>query len=212
MKRGVLCCVLAAFLALPASVAAESSGMYIAPRLLVGTQDSGGVSSTPSGTFSQYSESVGGGALAVGYAIAPYPVRAELEAALRSGTSDSKSGADWSSKQSIQLSTLFLNVYFDINTGTNITPFIGLGLGATRSTRELEAQGPGYNYSVSKTEIILPAGNLGLGVSYAFSENVAADLGYRYVYAGNSEAKTGGVKVSSSPYINEFYLGARFGF
>ena len=57
------------------------------------------------------------------------------------------------------------------------------------------------------------AWNVGAGVSYAFTENVSADLGYRLISAGYREMKAGGQKMyGSAPYINEFYLGVRFTF
>jgi len=57
------------------------------------------------------------------------------------------------------------------------------------------------------------AWNMGAGVSYAFTENVSADLGYRFIGTGYREIKAGGQKMyGSAPYIHEFYLGVRFTF
>jgi opacity protein-like surface antigen len=60
------------------------------------------------------------------------------------------------------------------------------------------------------------AWNAGGGLAYAFSENVSADLGYRFIGTGYCENKKwvegDRVQLGSSPYIHEFYLGARFTF
>jgi len=222
------------FFALPAPAAAEVHGVYIAPKFLLGIQDSGQLSR--SGTritgpginiemFDQHSQAVFGGALAVGYNFAPkcnIPIRAEIEYALRSNSGNSKDGnvlslANWSTKHTLNISTLFLNAYFDINTGTAFTPYIGGGLGMA------------FNYTGVKFEVSTAAGvplanfsknrydttfawNVGAGISYAFTENVSADLGYRFISTGYREVELQGMKIGSSPYIHEFYLGARFTF
>jgi opacity protein-like surface antigen len=228
MKRGILCLVLAAFFALPALAAAEVNGVYIAPRFLVGIQDSGSISTSDgfSDAFSQHSQAVFGGALAVGYNFAPkfkLPIRAELEYALRSNSQNKKDGSfddggpvNWETKHTLNISTLFVNAYFDFNTGTAFTPYIGAGAGMA------------FNYTGAKGEVSVPgagavslsadqydttfAWNVGAGLSYAFTENIAADLGYRFVSTGYREVEKMGIKVGSAPYIHEFYLGARFTF
>jgi opacity protein-like surface antigen len=251
MKRRILCLVLAAILAVPAVATAEVNGVYIAPKFLLGIQDSGQL--TRSGTYdisgtqmaSQFSQAVFGGALAVGFNFAPkfnVPLRTEIEFAMRSNSSNSKdvnisdpaAGSYYAEgKQTIGLHTLFFNAYFDIDTGTPLTPYIGGGLGmAFRHTRiqgeAYAADNAGnsiqvYDFSKSKHDTTF-AWNLSAGLSYAFTENVSADLGYRFIHTGYSQVSadvdlhpltglTGGrAKVGSSPYIHEFYLGARFTF
>ena len=244
MKRGILCFVLAALFALPTLAAAEVHGVYIAPKFLLGIQDSGQLSrSNTRGPgneqmFSQHSQAVFGGALAVGYNFAPkfnVPVRTEIEFALRSGSSKSKDASasytdpvPWTdsatAKHKIQISTLFLNAYFDINTGTPFTPYLGGGLGMAFKYTEAKVDWtedvPGFftrsgSESKSKHDTTF-AWNLGAGLAYAFTENISADLGYRFVHTGHTELKAGAgadrMKLGSSPYIHEFYLGARFTF
>ena len=242
MKRGILCFVFAAFFALPALAAAEVHGVYIAPKFLLGIQDTGQISTdgrfeNGDKSFSQHSQAVFGGALAVGYNFAPkfnIPIRTEIEFAMRSNSSSSKDSSvnfveggipgtlTESTKLNMNISTLFFNAYFDINTGTAFTPYIGGGLGMAFKYVQAKAEwndnvpGLGVNVggsaSKSKHDTTF-AWNVGAGLAYAFTENVSADLGYRFVHTGNSELKTGGAKVySSSPYIHEFYLGARFTF
>ena len=232
MKRAIFCLVLAAFVALPALAAAEVHGVYIAPRFLVGIQNSGQLSRTniPSDAMDQYSQAVFGGALAVGYNFAPkfqLPIRAEIEYAMRSASSKKKD-VSWSEfgtvgsaevRQTTNLHTLFLNAYFDINTGTAFTPYLGAGIGMafnnTRIKDEGSWAGPWGNdsWSDSKNQWNTTfAWNVGAGLSYAFTENVAADLGYRFIHTGYRSVSMDDRKMGSAPYIHEFYLGARFTF
>ncbi|MDR0238927.1 MAG: outer membrane beta-barrel protein [Deltaproteobacteria bacterium] len=216
MKRVILCFVAAAALALPALASAEVSGVYLAPRFLVGIQDSGQFSRSglPSDSFSQYSRAVFGGALALGYSFAPkfnMPVRAEVEYALRSNSNDSRDGNGWSTKHTLNISTLFFNAYLDIPTGTPFTPFVGGGLGMSFNYTGISGRVGTNHWDLDQRDTNF-AWNVGAGLSYAFTENVAADLGYRFIGAGHREISSWGAKVSSSPYINEFYLGARIGF
>jgi len=218
MKRVLLCSILVAALTLPALASAELQGVYLAPRFLVGAQNSGQFSRSglPSDSFNQYSRAVFGGALALGYSFAPkfnLPLRAEVEYALRSNSSESRDGANWSSRHTLNISTLFFNAYFDIPTGTPFTPFLGAGLGMAFNYTGMSCwNGNNNSYRDIDQRDTTFAWNVGAGLSYAFTENISADLGYRFIGAGNREISSGGAKLSSAPYINEFYLGARFGF
>ena len=249
-------------LILPTIVAAEVKGIYFAPKFLLGIQNSGDVSSSrahpsPDGSdppvgdraFRQYSEATFGGALAVGYNFAPQhsiPIRTEIEFALRSNTSNkrkfstitpgSKSPGDpetWRGKQTTNLSTLFFNAYYDFNTGTPFTPYLGGGLGMAFNFTSIKGNsfydGPDstdkypWRSGSKDTYDTSFAWNLGAGLAYAFTENIAVDLGYRFIGTGFNERKmtlrtstdgtdAGSIKYGAAPYIHEFYLGARFTF
>ena len=225
MKRTILCFVLAAFFALPA-LAADVQGVYVAPKFLVGIQDSGQFSRSSNISkeyYDQYSQAVFGGALAVGYNFAPKfgaPVRTEIEYALRSNSSNKRDGWDedsrWETKHTTNISTLFCNAYFDIDTKTPLTPYIGGGLGMAFTYTGAKAEDAGGDRISRDRHDTTFAWNAGAGIAYAFTENVSADLGYRFIGTGYNETKftAGGdrMKLGSSPYINEFYLGARFTF
>ena len=225
MKRKVLCFVLAAFFTLPALAAAEVQGVYVAPKFLVGIQNSGQFSRSNMRDFlfKQYNHAEFGGALAVGYNFAPKnnaPLRVEIEYALRSNSWRDKDGlraGGWSSKHCLNISTLFFNAYLDIPTGTPLTPYIGGGLGMGFNYTGMKADVGGARVSADQYDTTF-AWNAGGGLAYAFTENVSADLGYRFIGAGYREIERtppgggGRWKLGSSPYINEFYLGARFTF
>jgi len=239
MKRSILCFMLVVVFTMPAVAMAEVNGVYLAPRFLLGIQDSGQLSRSGPATddmFTQHSQAVFGGALAAGFNFAPkfkIPLRTEIEFALRSNSSNSKDGVDqgggrWESKQMMNLSTLFFNAYFDIDTGTPFTPYLGGGLGMAFNYSSISGNWrpsdlgaalgiPPGSFSKSRYDTTF-AWNLGAGLSYAFTENVAADLGYRFISTGQRDLRATWsddgqrVKVGSSPYIHEFYLGARFTF
>ena len=99
-------------------------GVYLAPKFLLSIQDSGVEAK------SHYSEAAFGGALAAGYNFNNnfnMPIRTEVECSLRGNA-----GGD---KYSNSISTLFANAYYDIDTGTSLTPFIGGGSTAPKPKR-----------------------------------------------------------------------------
>jgi opacity protein-like surface antigen len=229
MKRALAFLVLAALFVLPAPATARVIGIYIAPRFLAGSQDTGEVSG-PGYGIKQFSQTVAGGALAVGYNFAPrfdIPVRVEFEYALRGGSdSGSKAGANageiWRSQYTMQIMTGFLNVYYDIRTGTPFTPYVGAGLGGAGNSYTFKGSVLStstwrqVDYKLDDTTSAL-AWNLGAGLSWAFGEHFALDLGYRYIAAGYHEIKgtfSDGekYKISLNPFIHEAYLGARITF
>ena len=104
---------------------------------------------------------------------------------------------------------IMLNAYYDIDTGTNFTPYIGAGLGL--SHQKVTAG----NAKKSSNEL---AWQVGGGVSYAATENVFVDFGYKYVDNGSSftvshdEDNDVSGKTDFESESNEFYLGVRYAF
>ncbi len=82
----------------------------------------------------------------------------------------------------IQSLGLMVNTWYDIDTGSPWTPFIGGGLGAARISAEMK--------SVSALGVTLPlsaddydwafAYQIGAGIGYAISEKTTIQAGYRY--------------------------------
>ena len=107
-------------------------------------------------------------------------------------------------------STLFLNLYYDIQTDTPFVPYIGAGAGLAFNYVEYSGEGAmGGSMSENFTNF---AWNVGAGVAYNFNENFAVDLGYRFMMMGYNEVSSGAYKISNQPYNNEFMLGLRFTF
>lgn len=87
-------------------------------------------------------------------------------------------------------STTYLlgNLWFDLDTGSGFTPYVGGGIGAGYITAEGTSTVP---YSVDLSGWGL-AYQLGAGVKFDVADNIALDLGYRWKSIVNAEL-TGGV-------------------
>lgn len=233
--------VLAGMLCTPAlSSAADFSGVYIAPKLIGGIE---------TGTAKLYEESVGalpeasqsfnsgvfGGGLALGYNFKNMgvPIRAEVEVAAFTNATKSKtysnawgSGVDLKLTGKSSITSLFANVYYDIETGTAFTPYIGAGIGVAwnrLSVTEVSGTAAGITVGLpnlsghTSTQF---AWNIGVGCAYAFSENISIDFGYRYAQFGNGKTKTANYYGLASVYakssrptaMHQFMLGMRVSF
>ena len=110
---------------------------------------------------------------------------------------------------------LFLNLYYDIQTGTPFVPYIGAGAGLAFNYVEYTghvSDGVDTMRGSASDNFTNFAWNVGAGVAYNFNENFAVDLGYRFMMMGYNEVSIGGSNISNQPYNNEFMLGLRFTF
>ena len=213
MKRilaSLLCLGLLA-VAVPAKQA-SAEGVYVAPKIIWGVTQLQGIEDS---AFSRKNkiDNVFGGALAVG--VKANPARVELEYGVFSEASGKNNADDFDVKLKTQAQTLFVNAYFDIDTATPFTPYVGAGLGLAflRSKGNWNILDVSESYG-SKTKTNF-AWNLGAGVAYDFTQNVALDLGYRF--AGLGKARTGTDIAddrarAKNVYMHQFMLGLRFSF
>ena len=226
-KRSLL--AMALTLALSVSALAADNGFYMGLKFIDSIQSTGNVSKGGAIDFFEvdsYTQNTVGGGVFVGYDFYPMhqvPVRAEIEYAIRTNSKtewDSKDFGDLVTlKGQWNLQTLFLNAYWDFHNDTAFTPYIGggLGLGFIQSEYEISASGAGMSGSGSEnfTNTVF-AWNAGAGVAYAITDNLSADLAYRFVGLGyhENEKTIEGVKakVGMAPYANEFSLGLRYTF
>ena len=193
------------------------------------------------------SDSAWGGALAIGYDFYKQnrvPMRAELEYAIFSEVSgkSSWSGAieeidppvdfDLRMKQKLQAQTLFVNVYYDFRNDTPFTPWVGAGLGMAFVNSKgnfngwLEGDDNTFSESLGSKRTTNFAWNIGTGVAYEVTENVALDFGYRFVGLGKAETKTRSMEIevlgdpvsmstrarTKNVYMHQVMLGLRFTF
>jgi len=227
MKRilaSLLCLGLLA-VAMPAKQAA-AEGIYVAPKIIWGiTQMSGSkmnfavdhpINGPMSGSdrMGSKTDNTFGGSLAIGYDFSKshgIPVRAELEYAIFSGAKVKKSESyfeaadDWGrdkKEQTFGIQTLFLNAYFDFDTGTQFTPYVGAGLGLAFINTKGKFRGSGddsgdeqdfgryeFNLSTKSRTVTNFAWNIGAGVGYEIDKNWTVDLGYRFVGLGSVKTK-----------------------
>lgn len=93
-------------------------------------------------------------------------------------------------KDRIDLKTLMLNSWFDIPTGTSLTPYLGGGIGIAfvnyKPSYSISSGTETLSWSESETKKNF-AWSLGGGLAYDFLDNWTADLGYRFINAGRVE-------------------------
>lgn len=216
MKKLLTLCTLVCLLALP-SLALAEGGMYITPKFLDSLQNTGSVGGS-GGLSSQTHNSLGGG-IAVGLHMrnmtdSGIPVRLEFEYATRGNTS-SEWDAGLTNRENLkatwQVQTFQINAYYDIDTGSAFTPYFGGGLGAS-AIYESMTSGPANNRHSSSDTSMGFAWNVGAGVAYSFTDNIALDVGYRFAGFGNGTVKHQGHDVDNYMTANEFMAGVRFSF
>jgi outer membrane autotransporter protein len=242
MKRIALILGLLGVMALPGfATAAEGKqlGVYVAPKFVYGLTQMDGAKAHWSESGDSGSERIGnktddtfGGSIAIGYDFDKkfgVPVRAELEYAGFSKAETKKTFGDdeytEKIKQTFGIQTLFLNAYWDINTGTKFTPYIGAGLGMGFIKTKYKASG--YDYadpddpwteSTGSKNVTNFAWNVGAGLGYDFTENWTMDIGYRFVGLGSVKTKTysgDDYKVygkTDNLYQHQFAIGVRYTF
>ncbi len=158
-------------------------------------------------------DNVYGGSIAIGAStkVKGGAVRAELEYNKNADADKthrmtlSGTGFDFDGKLEIESQSLMLNAYYDIDTGTKFTPYVGAGVGYAKIEGTLSESTTGLSESVDDNNF---AWQVGAGVGYAVNENVSVDAGYRYVDYGDFTKEDVNIDVSS----HEFYLGARYAF
>lgn len=200
-----LVCVLTLILGSVAA-RAETTGVYVAPKFLMMWQnnDSNMENKVNASLFTETYEASSfnsqftlGGALAVGYDFYPQyklPIRAELEFAMRgdnkfsADTIDVENGNTTSqSKFLTNASTLMANFFYDFHNDSAFTPYVtaGAGLAFIRSEYSDTNTSNGEKFIDVSENFTNFAWNVGAGVAWNFNENIAVDLGYRYVNMGN---------------------------
>jgi opacity protein-like surface antigen len=221
-KRFILAAALVLGLALPAA-SAEVNGFYAGVKFIDSIQGTGSVEKSSDlegfgvGQFSQ--NTVGGGAF-IGWDFYPQsqvPLRTEIEYAIRSNLSKTWEGVgDFSGvdiKMERNLQTLLFNLYYDFHNDSAFTPYLGAGAGVGFIRTKFSGHDPDIGGESSRTfHNTVFAYNVGAGVSYAFTDNVSADLAYRFLGLTYNEINDGDDRFSTTPYANEISLGLRFTF
>lgn len=218
--------------------AGDYSGVYIFPKFVYSYQriDSAELKIDVAGLGSESSElsdekdSTFGGAFSIGYDFAPNfgrGIRTELEYAIRSQSEGSYSNDYYyngylvkdSGSMKFDIQTIFLNIYFDFETGTPFTPYLGGGLGvaiidAKGNLKETFDGDVVFDESESNTEENF-AFNFSAGLAYDMNDRFSLDLGYRYADFGEGETGNLGsddfsIKGESRVIAHEVLLGLRY--
>lgn len=217
MKKVVMSLALSAMLVFPMVSGVHAAGMYITPKFIDALQNTGSVGGSD-GLSSQTWNSVGAG-IAVGLNLREFtevgaPIRVELEYASRGKLKSEWNGSIGARNQvkaAWQVQTFMLNGYWDIDTGSAFTPYLGAGLGASYIYENMTSGMGGVRHSTEDYNWGF-AWNVGAGVAYAFTDNVALDVGYRFAGYGESTIKNYGGNVHNYMTANEFSAGVRLSF
>ena len=116
-------------------------------------------------------------------------------------------------KINIKTQSLLVNAYYDFNLCSRFTPYVGFGAGIAK----LNVRDHGESEVNAKSNPSNFAWQVGAGVSYAATDSIDVDLGYRYVDTGAAyilKEVDGGAsrknKINTSRH--ELYAGIRYNF
>lgn len=154
-----------------------------------------------------------GGSLAAGVAaqLNSGALRTELEFIHNADIKDRYTMDGWETTSKLRTQAYMLNFYYDFDTDSKFTPYVGAGVGYAKVKANL------INNNINTSDNNL-AWQLGAGISYAMNDNLSIDAGYRYMdYGDLSETSSWGrqgflVKSSLDTSANEVYVGLRYSF
>lgn len=137
-------------------------------------------------------------------------VRAELEYNINEDAKENMSvGKNGPiGKMKLETQSIMVNAYYDFNTNTAFTPYVGAGIGYAKVKGSLSS-----SVLSMDTDDTNFAWQVGAGVAYALNDNVSLDLGYRYTDMGDISKQystTNDYKIDVDSH--ELLLGARYSF
>ena len=193
-------------LATPMSSMANDDSFYIKANIGIGMNldsDVDNISNTAESAKITY-DSGFIGSLAAGYDFAN-PLRVEIELIrqkndLEITTYNNLYGSF--NEGDLKNNSLMVNAFYDVDTGSAWTPFVGAGMGWSR----IDISGYEFNGSDSEDDVF--AYQLIGGVSYAFNEQWSVDAQYRF--KGSSDATIDGADFNVNS--NDVMVGIRFSF
>lgn len=182
------------------------SGKMIYSYSGIDTTDSWSNGSNPGSDKFNFDKGVWGVSVAGGVStkVAGGAIRTELELNVKQ---DAKK-TNGSDKLKMKNDSLMMNAYYDIDTNTAFTPYVGGGIGYARLKGSVDSRFG--ELSKSSDEF---AWQLGAGVAYALNDNVSLDLGYRYSDFGSVEKEyLPDRNYKADVDAHEFLFGARYTF
>ena len=139
-----------------------------------------------------WSDNIGGVRLAYGLEVPVWggAFRPEIELGWNADAEKKSSDPDFGDKEKMKVSTYsaFLNAYYDIHTGTFVTPYIGAGIGYAHIKSKYQYSNEIYDdyvgYKASEGNF---AWNVGAGVAFALTDYLSVDVGYKFIDYGSAE-------------------------
>ena len=130
---------------------------------------------------------------AVGTTMEPFRVEGELEYR----RSNITAAAPAEGEDTLTTTSLMLNGYYDFQTDSSLTPYIGAGIGwARHDISDADVDDSGFAYQGT------------IGVAYALSDTMALDLAYRYFATADPDFEG----LDASYDSHNLTVGLRFGF
>lgn len=162
-----------------------------------------------------------GSKTAIGFALPVHAIRGNIRTEFEFGFGE-KAQFDIANKAApgvfdtkIKTQTYFINAYYDFDTKSAFTPYVGIGAGIA-NTKSKATHNYGSGVISSSEHANNFAWNASLGGSYAFNKNLSLDVGYRYTDLGNlsslatSNSHSYKMKAKLSSY--ELLAGIRYSF
>jgi opacity protein-like surface antigen len=106
----------------------------------------------------------------------------------------------------IRMDTVSVQLYADIPSKTNFTPFLNAGVGITRAETEYNEKGAYYGYKTLDGETTI-SWNVGAGISAKINDCLTLDAMYRYTDFGRISDL-----LDTDVTANKFMIGARYRF
>ena len=118
----------------------------------------------------------------------------------------------------LRTQSLMLNGYYDFKNKSKFTPYLSAGVGVSRIENKVsinpEAFGDSENITTDTNNNF--TWTAGAGIAYKVTENVALDLAYRYVDAGETDVSQSfeGIKLKNTADLvsHDYSLGVRYNF
>lgn len=205
MKKTVLTVAALTVLAAPMSSMATDDSFYIKANIGVGMAMDTDIDNVPNAgdTAKMTYDSGFIGSLAAGYDFAN-PLRLEIELIRHKNDLDITSYNNLYgtfNEGDLKTHSFMFNGFYDVDTGSAWTPFIGAGLGWSK----LDINDPGFHDSDS--DDVFTYQFIG-GVAYAFNDQWSVDAQYRFL--GTSDATIDGADFNFNS--NDLMLGLRYSF
>ncbi|NOQ45367.1 MAG: outer membrane beta-barrel protein [Desulfobulbaceae bacterium] len=205
MKKTVLTVAALTVLAAPMSSMAADDSFYVKANIGVGMAMDTDIDNVPNAgdTAKMTYDSGFIGSLAAGYDFAN-PLRLEIEFIRQKNDLDITSSNNFYgtfNEGDLKTHSFMFNGFYDVDTGSAWTPFIGAGLGWSK----LDINDPGFNDSDS--DDVFTYQFIG-GVAYAFNDQWSVDAQYRFM--GTSDATIDGADFNFNS--NDLMLGLRYSF
>jgi OOP family OmpA-OmpF porin len=159
----------------------------------------GGSSTSSANIETSYDKDASYG-FSIGYKFAS-PVRIEFE--YRQGENDidkiSSGGVSTTSDNSLEVTSMMGNVWYDFAAGERLRPYIGFGLGMA-------------NLDMGDADDDVTIGQLGAGITYFLTPRLALDAGYRYSVAEDATFKSAAIEQENEYSAQSVQLGLRYNF